>query len=169
MGSAAGSGASIAGAGLGAWGSVVQAQGVQQGDIFKANMLEANAQRGEVAAVQTGGDYTRKLAIDLGNIDILRASAHTDPTSTTGAAIRDTNEQFGLTQKSIAVDNIMAQARQQEAEAAYLRSAGKSALLSGEISAGAGLLGAVGTGLSATPGGTGTPNVGSMLASAAGF
>lgn len=169
MGSAAGSGISIAGAGLGAWSSIVQAKGVQQGDIFKANILEENAQRGVVAATQTGADYTRKLAVDLGNIDILRASAHTDPTSTTGAAIRDTNEQFGLTQKSIAVDNIMAQARQQEAEAAYLRSAGKSALLSGYISAGAGLLGAVGTGLSAQPGGQGTPNLGAQLATAAGF
>jgi hypothetical protein len=48
----------------------------------------------------------------------------------------------------IAVDNILAQSRQQEAEAAYLRSAGKSALLSGYIRAGADLLGAVGQGLS---------------------
>jgi hypothetical protein len=161
MGSPAEAGFSIAGAGLGAVSSVRQAKGVQQGDIFKAEMLEENAKRGEVAAVQTGADMTRKR---LGNIDILRAAAHTDPTSATGAAIRDTHEQFGLTQKSIAVDNIMAQARQQESEAAYLRSAGKSALLSGYIGAGAGLLGAVGQGLSAQPGGPGTPNVGAMLA-----
>ncbi len=166
MGSAAGSGISIAGAGLGAWSSVVQAKGVQQGDIFKANILEENAKRGEVAAVQTGGDFTRKLVNDLGNIDAIRAASHADINSPTGAAISDTHEQLGLTQKAIAVDNILAQSRQQDAEAAYLRSAGKSALLSGYISAGAGLLGAVGQGLSATPGGPGTPNIGAMLAGA---
>jgi hypothetical protein len=169
MGSVAGSGLSIAGAGLGAWSDVVKAEGVQQGDIFKANVLEANAKRGEVAAVQTGADFTRKLSVDLGNIDAIRAARHTDPASPTGAAIRDTHEQLGLTQKSIAVDNILAQSRQQEAEAAYLRTVGKSALLSGYISAGAGLLGAVGQGLSATPGGPGTANVGAQLATAAGF
>jgi hypothetical protein len=144
---AAGPGISIASLGLSAYSDVLKGEGVQQGDIFKADMLEQNAQRGQVAALQTGADMTRKLATDLGNIDAIRAASHTDPSSPTGAAIRDTNEQFGLTQKSIAVDNIMAQARQQEDEAAYLRSAGKSALLSGYISAGASLFGAVGQAL----------------------
>jgi hypothetical protein len=65
----------------------------------------------------------------------------------------DWHETLGLTQKSIAVDNILAQSRQEDAEAAYLRQAGKSALLSGEISAGAGLLGGIGQGLSGLGGG----------------
>jgi hypothetical protein len=104
--------------------------------------------------------------MDLGNIDTIRAAAHTDPTSPTGAAVRDYHESVGLSQKSIAVDNILAQSRQEDAEAAYLRQAGKSALLSGEISAGAGLLGAVGQGLGAAPGGPGTTNVGSQIATA---
>lgn len=143
------SGMSIAGAGLG---DIVKAKGIEQGDIFKADMLEANAKRGEVAAVQTGGDYTRKLATDLGNIDAIRAARHSDPFSPTGAAISDTHEQLGLTQKSIAVDSILAQARQQEAEAAYLRSAGKSALLSGYISAGVDTAGALSKGLTAGAG-----------------
>lgn len=155
MGSAAGSAISIGGAGLSAYSDVVKAEGVQQGDIFKADILEQNAKRGQVAAVQTGADYTRKLATDLGNIDAIRAAAHTSPGSPTGAAIRDTHEQLGLTQKSIAVDNILAQSRQQEAEAAYLRSAGKSALLSGYLSAGASLLKGIGPAVAGSPGGGG--------------
>jgi hypothetical protein len=71
-------------------------------------VLEQNAQRGQVAAVETGADSTRKLSIDLGNIDAMRAASHTDIRSPTGAAIRDTAENIGLTQKSIAVDQIMA-------------------------------------------------------------
>lgn len=144
---------SIAGAGLGAYSQIVSAQGVQQGDIFKADILEANAKRGEVAAVQTGADYSRKLSVDLGNIDAMRAARHTDPNSPTGAAISGTHEQLGLAQKSIAVDNILAQSRQQESEAAYLRSAGKSALLSGYLGAGATLLKGIGGALAGGGGG----------------
>jgi hypothetical protein len=132
-----GAGASIAGAGLGAYGDVLKGQGVQAGDVFKASMLEQAAERGRVAAVQTGADYSRKIAMDLSNIDAIRAAGHTDPTSPTGAAVRDFHEEIGLSQKSIAVENILAQSQQQLAEAAYLRQAGKTALLSGYIGAGA--------------------------------
>ena len=79
----------------------------------------------------------------------MRAAAHTDPTSPTGAAIRDWHEQLGLTQKSIALDNILSQSRQEESEALYLRSAAKTALLAGDISAGAGLLGGFAQGFNA--------------------
>ena len=137
MGSPAASGFSVAGAGLSAYGDIVRAQGIQAGDVFKANVLQENAQRGRVAAVETGAQFSQKLASDLGNIDAIRAAAHTDPTSPSGAAVRDYHEQIGLTQKAIAVDTLMAQSRQQDAEAQYLRQAGKSALMSGYISAGA--------------------------------
>jgi hypothetical protein len=157
MGTAAGPAAavtSIAGAGLSAYGDILKGQGEQAGDVFKAKTLENAAQRGQAAAVETGADYSRKLAIDLGNIDTVRAAAHTDPTSPTGAAIRDYHEQVGLTQKSIAVDNILAQSRQEQDEAAYLRQAGKTALLSGYIGAGADLLKGVGAGLTGLGGGS---------------
>lgn len=142
--SAGASGTSIAGAGLQAYGDVLKGQGVAAGDTFKAEVLEENARRGNVAAVQTGADVTRKLANDLGNIDAIRAAVHTDVTSPTGAAIRDSAENIGLTQKAIAVDQIMAQSRREQDEAAYLRSAGKQALLAGDISAGADILSALG-------------------------
>jgi hypothetical protein len=148
------SGFSIAGAGLGAYGDILKGQGEQAGDVFKAKMLENAAQRGQVAAVETGADYSRKLASDLSNIDTIRAAAHTDPRSPTGAAVRDYHEQVGLTQKSIAVDNVLAQARQEADEAAYLRQAGKTALLSGYIGAGADILKGIGAGLSGLGGGS---------------
>jgi hypothetical protein len=151
--SAGASGSSIGGAVLQSYGEILKSQGVAAGDTFKADVLEQNAARGEVAAVQTGGDMTRKLNNDLGNIDAMRAVAHTDITSPTGAAIRDNAENIGLTQKSIAVDQIMAQSRQEQDEAAYLRSAGKQALLAGDISAGADILGALGKAIPMIPGG----------------
>ena len=46
-------------------------------------------------------------------------------------AIRDNAETIGLTQKSIPVDNVMAQSRQDQSDAACPRSAAKTALLSG--------------------------------------
>ena len=54
--------------------------------------------------------------------------------------MRDWNEQLGLTNKTIAIDNIMAQTEQEDAEAKYLRQAGKQALLLGYIGAGADIL-----------------------------
>ena len=55
---------------------------------------------------------TRNLNITLGNIDAVRAAAHTDPTSPTGAAVRDYAETTGTEQKNIAVDSITAQAQE---------------------------------------------------------
>jgi hypothetical protein len=145
MNAAAGaSGLSVAGAGLGAYSQILASQGTAAGDTFKADVLEQNAQRGRVAAVPTGATATERLNIDLGNIDAVRAATHNDPTSPTGAAIRDWHETLGLTQKSIAVDQIMAQSAQEDSEAAYLRSAAKAALTAGQISAAASLLGGAG-------------------------
>jgi hypothetical protein len=138
------SGLSIAGAGLSAYGDVLKGQGVAAGENYKADMLEVNAQRGQVAAVETGADLSTKLTNTLGNIDAIQAASHADPTSPTAAAISDTTEQRGLAQKSIAVDQIMAQSQQEESDAAYLRSSSKYALLGGDLTAGADILGALG-------------------------
>jgi hypothetical protein len=140
-------GTSIVGAGLSAYSDILSSQGTAAGANYKAAALENAAQRGKVAAAQTGASASEKLARDLGNIDAVRAAAHTDPTSPTGAAIRDWNETLGLTQKSISIDQIMAQSAQEQSDAAYLRSSAKTALLGGEISAGADILKAVGPAL----------------------
>jgi hypothetical protein len=137
------SGSSIAGAGLGAYSAILSSEGTAAGEN-KANMLERSAQRGQVAATEKGASDTEQLVNTLGNIDAVRAAAHEDPTSPTGAAVQDWTEQLGLTKKSIDVDNIMAQSQQDEADAAYMRSASKYALLGGDLTAGADILGAIG-------------------------
>jgi hypothetical protein len=66
---------------------------------YKAASLKNAAQRGRVAAAQNGASASERLAADLGNIDAVRAAAHTDPTSPTSAAVRDLNETLGITNK----------------------------------------------------------------------
>ena len=131
MGQAASVGASI----FQAAGSVVQGIGTANADSYSAQEMEQAAQYGDLKAVQTNAALTRNLNQTLGNIDAVRAAARTDPTSPTGAAVRNTVEATSTENKNIQVDSIMAQANQDRANAAYLRSASSMALLSGGIGA----------------------------------
>ena len=136
------SGFSIAAAGAKVGGDILGGIGTSNADTFKAEQLDQAAQYGELKATQTSGQMTRNLSITLGNIDAVRAAAHTDPTSPTGAAVRDYADQVGTEQKDTKVNSIMQQARTDEANAAYMRSASSTALLSGGVKAGGDLLGA---------------------------
>ena len=131
MGQAASAGASI----FQAAGSIVQGIGTSNADQYQAKEMEQAAQYGDLKAVQTNAALTRNLNQTLGNIDAVRAAARTDPTSPTGAAVRNTVEATATSDKNIQVDSIMAQAEQDQANAAYLRSASSTALLSGSIGA----------------------------------
>jgi hypothetical protein len=111
----------------------LQAQGVSAADTFKAEELERAAEYGDLKAVQTSAQMTRNLNVTLGNIDAIRAAAHTDPTSPTGAAYRDMVEEVGGEQKGITVESILAQSQEDVANAAYLRQASGRALLAGDI------------------------------------
>src|SRR5882757_7475899 len=99
-GSAAG-GNSLTSIGLSAYSTILQSQGVAAADEFQASKLESAATYGELKAQQTGGQMTRSLNQTLGNIDAVRAAANTDPTSPTGAAMRDNAEDIGTQQKDI--------------------------------------------------------------------
>ena len=131
MGQAASAGASV----FEAAGSIVQGIGTSNADQYQAKEMEQAAQYGDLKAVQTNAALTRNLNQTLGNIDAVRAAARTDPTSPTGAAVRNTVEATATSDKNIQVDSIMAQANQDRANAAYLRSASSMALLSGGIGA----------------------------------
>lgn len=126
-------------------GTMDAAKGVKAGNDFQAAELDQAAKYGDLKAEQTGAQMTDRLNITLGNIDVIRAAAHTDPTSPTGAAVREHTEDLGTNAKNITVDSILAQSRKQEADAAYLRVAGNNALLAGKYSAWGGLLGAAGS------------------------
>jgi hypothetical protein len=120
---------------MSAAGAGISAYGTSQSDKYQAAEKEQAAEYGDLKATQTNAALTRNLNQTLGNIDAVRAAARTDPTSPTGAAVRNTVEATGTENKNIQVDSIMAQAEQDRADAAYLRSASNTALLSGGINA----------------------------------
>ena len=144
-GSSAG-GTSLASIGLSAYSTLLQSQGVATADDYQAAKLDNAAKYGELKAVQTGGQMTRSLNNTLGNIDAVRAAANTDPTSPTGIAFRDNQEAIGSDQRSITVNSILQQSRQDTADAAYYRSAAKDALFAGGIGAAAGVAGGLAKG-----------------------
>lgn len=125
---------SMASVGFQAAATMTKAQGESVADQYKADQLDRAAEYGELKAVQTNAQLTRNLTMTLGNIDAVRAANRTDPTSPTGAAVRDMTESIGTTQKNITVANIENQAREDEAGAAYMRQASNTALLGGELS-----------------------------------
>ncbi|KJC35650.1 hypothetical protein UP09_30980 [Bradyrhizobium sp. LTSP885] len=140
-GQAAG-GSSIASIGLSTYATLLKAQGVATADQYQADRLTTAAQYGDLKAAQTGGQMTRSLNQTLGNIDAVRAAANSDPNSPTGAAFRDNQESIGVTQRGIAIGNINAQTAQERSDAAFYRQASSDAMLSGDISAAAGVFGA---------------------------
>ena len=147
MGAASGGAASLmslASVGLSAYGAKTAAAGTAAGDNYQAAILDRAAQYGELQAKQTNAEMTRKLTTTLGNIDAVRAAAHTDPSSPTGGAVRDYAEKVGNEQKSIKVNSILAQSQMDTANATYLRQAGNTALLAGNITAGADIAKGVG-------------------------
>jgi hypothetical protein len=145
----AGGGLSLAGAGLSAYSTILQSQGTAAGDTFKAEQAETAATYGDLKAVQTGGQMTRNLNQTLGNIDAVRAAANANPDSPTGVAVRDNQESIGNENRSIAVNSILQQSLQDQNDAAYYNSAASNALTAGDIGAAAGLVSAVGKGVSA--------------------
>lgn len=131
---------SLASMGLTATSDIEKGQGTAAADTYKAATLDQAAQYGELKATQTNAQLTRNQAISLGQLDSIRAAARTDPTSPTGAAVRDYVEQTGTERKNIQVDSITTQAQEDEDNAAYLRQASKTALLGGDMAAGGDVL-----------------------------
>lgn len=143
---------SIAGAGLSAATTIMKGIGESNADKYQAQRLEKAAQVGRVSAVQTSAQLTQRENQMLGNIDTVRAAAHDDPTSPTGAAIRSTAEDMATTQKTITVDNILEQVQQDESDAAYERSAANWAMTMGIVGGAGQFLSGVGKAMA--PGGS---------------
>jgi hypothetical protein len=147
MGAAAGavSGvSSLAAVGFSAYGAIEKGKGTKSADEYKAAQEERSALYGRANAEETNAIMTENLNKTLTNIDVTRSAAHADPTSPTGAAVRDINEYIGNRQKNVAVENILAQSEQEEADARYLRQAGKFAMGMGELDAAAAVAKGVG-------------------------
>ena len=125
---------SVASAGLQAGSQYEAAQGQSAADLYTAQQLDEAAKYGELKAQQTGAAMTRNLMTTLGNIDAVRAAAHSDPTSPTGSAVRENVEELGTEQRQTKVAGIEQQARMDEAGAAYMREASDRALIGGDLS-----------------------------------
>jgi len=128
---------SMAGVGLSMGSQLLKGIGGFEADKYQSERLERAAEIGRLKATQTSAQMTERLNTTLGNIDAIRAAAHTDPTSPTGVAVREYQEKLGERARDITVGNIEAQVAQDEADAAYFRHAGSIALLGGGIGAGA--------------------------------
>jgi hypothetical protein len=131
---AAAGGLSLAATGFKMLGDYTSSRAMAGADVYQSELLEQQATYGRLKATQTNAQITKNLAITLGHVDAVRAAMHTDPTSPTGAAVRGEMEATGQMRKEITVENIMQQARMDEANAAYMRSQSSNALLSGDIS-----------------------------------
>ena len=124
---------SLAATGFKVMGDYVTSRAEAGAEKYKSELLEQQAQYGELKATQTNAQMTQRLAVTLGHVDAVRAAAHTDPTSPTGAAVRGMREELGEEAKGITVENILQQARTDQANAAYMRSQASNALLSGDV------------------------------------
>lgn len=143
---------SIASAGLGAASSITKGQGTQAADNMQADRLTRAAEFGKLQSNLTDTVDREQLSTTLGNIAVMRTAGRNDPTSPTTAAITDRETMIGDRQRTSQLLNIRSQVQEDQDSAAYLRKAGDFALLQGYLSAGAGLGGALGKGLSGKPG-----------------
>jgi hypothetical protein len=135
---------SIASLGLSAYGTYQKGKGVAAAAEYKAETLDRAAQYGELQAAETGAAHRQKLARSLGMIDAVRAAANTDPTSPTGAAVRDYSETQGETSRIIAQQSFLQQAEQERTDAAFTRAQGKYAMGLTDLDVAATLLKGVG-------------------------
>jgi len=170
MGAAAAGPLSLATMGLSAFSSVLGGAGKQAAANAQAARLEQAAAYGKVQAAQTGAQLSEELNKTLDNIDVIRAASGIDPTSPTTAAIADRQKFLSDRQRTTAVDNILQQSRQNEADAAYSRAAGDFALKMGYLGAATNVAGAAATGFkSGTFGGGSSGGTGFSLTGTGGL
>jgi hypothetical protein len=139
MGSAIAAPLSFATLGLSAASEVMKGEGQKSADDFKAAQQERAATYGRLKAQQTDSQMLEQENTQLGNIDAIRAAAGGDPTSPTTYALKDRAQSLGNRNRSIAVDSILAQAQQDDADANYMKQAGDFALTSSYLNAGTGI------------------------------
>lgn len=123
---------------------LMSALGTKAADDYQSARLERASEYGKVAATEVSAQGLEKLNVTLGNIDAVRAVGNVDPSSPTTEAIRSRTTYLAERDTNIKVGNILGQVAQNEADAAYLRSAGAFALTQGIVGAGASLSKSIG-------------------------
>jgi hypothetical protein len=128
--------ASIASLGLSAFSSITKAEGTHAADEMQADRAQRAADFGRLQANLTDASMRENLNVTLGNIDVIRAAGHIDPSSPTTAAVEDYNRMVGERARTAAELSIRSQVAEDEAGASYLRKAGDFALSQGYLDAG---------------------------------
>lgn len=145
-----------------AYGDYEKGAGQQAADNAQAAQLRLNAQYEGAKAAETNATLTDRLTTTLGNIDVIRAASHDDPTSPTTLALRSRAQGVGNQERAIRVGNILAQQSEDIAGANYETSAGTFALQMGELGAATDVLGGIGKtnpNLFGVPGGGNAPSI----------
>src|SRR5688572_30534936 len=132
--------ASLAGLALDAGSKYSSAEGDAAAQEFKAEQAERRAEAGRLNAVQTDVFFREELNTALANIDAIRAASSIDPTSPTTAAIKSEEARISDRARNIKVQSILAQANEDEREAAFRRESAKDIRQGGLWSAGATVL-----------------------------
>lgn len=125
--------AAIGGLALDAGSSIVKGHGEAAGQEFMAARDRRAAEIGRLKADQTDVQLREELNTTLGNIDVMRAAANADPLSPTSLAVKDEERRISDRQRLIKVGSIRAQAAEDEASAAYRKTAAKYALFGGYV------------------------------------
>lgn len=140
----AGGVASLAGAGFSAMGQEEQAKGQKAAYDYQSQVEAREANVSKVQGEQTIAQMTGKLNQALGNIDTVRAAGHDDPTSPTGASIRDTTEYLGDMDKTTASDYYFNEQQIHEDNSKFDLAAGQYAMKAGQMAALGTMIGGLG-------------------------
>jgi hypothetical protein len=131
----------LASAGFSGAGSLVAGEKSAADAKYQAALLDRESQYGVLKATQTNAALTRNLSDSLARIDAVRAASHASPGSPMTAEIRGQMDLEASRQKEIRVTNFLEQSQMDESQAAYLRNAASTAMMSGMIGAGGDIFG----------------------------
>lgn len=101
-------------------------------DEMKAGQADRAVEFGKVQATLTGASFADDLNRTLGQIEVMRAAANTDPMSPTGAAVAGAQRDKSDLARKAAMVSQYGQIAEDEAGAKYLRDAAKFALFQGD-------------------------------------
>lgn len=111
--------------------SLVGAYGQYQAGQYASEQSKRAAEVGRVKADQIDASYRDELNSTISNIRAIRASAGMSPTSPTAMAIEDGQEKISDRDRRIDVGNQRMQARQDENDARFRKSAATVGLIGG--------------------------------------
>lgn len=115
--------------------SLFKGYGESQGQGYQAAVAERDAQVARIQAAQTDTQLREDLNRTIANIGSIRASAGVDANSPTTMAVMDEQKRVADRERRIRVGSLEMQATAKDSEAAFRRSAAKTALIGGGLDA----------------------------------